>query len=61
MLEGSMDLDQAFDNICSETSRFAKRQMTWLRAQKDIHWLDLPSDTAAEDIIYLLKSAVQRA
>ncbi len=60
MMDEGLEKDEAFENICKETSRFAKRQMTWLRSQKDIHWMDLPNDSVVEDMIHLLKSTVQR-
>jgi len=28
------------ENIKMETRRYAKRQLTWFRKYKDIHWLD---------------------
>ena len=38
--------------MCEQLSlaikRFAKRQMTWFRRDKDIHWLDMRNDPAAE-------------
>ena len=38
--------------MCEQLSlaikRFAKRQMTWFRRDKEIHWLDMRSDPAAE-------------
>ena len=38
--------------MCEQLSlaikRFAKRQMTWFRRDKDIRWLDMRGDPAAE-------------
>ena len=38
--------------MCEQLSlaikRFAKRQMTWFRRDKEIHWLDMSGDPAAE-------------
>lgn len=53
-LDGDITLDGAIDLIKRDTKRFAKRQMTWLRADKDIRWYSLPEDldrvmNAAED------------
>ncbi len=37
-LDGSDDLVAAVESTKTETIRFAKRQMTWLRAERDISW-----------------------
>ena len=38
--------------MCAELSaaikRFAKRQMTWFKRDREIHWLDMHGDPAAE-------------
>ncbi|MFD0794964.1 tRNA (adenosine(37)-N6)-dimethylallyltransferase MiaA [Mucilaginibacter litoreus] len=38
--EGKISLDAAVDLIKQNTRRFAKRQLTWFRKDKDIIWLD---------------------
>lgn len=43
-LEGALDFDRAVELIKRDTKRFAKRQMTWLRADKEIEWFDIPGD-----------------
>jgi tRNA dimethylallyltransferase len=37
-LDGSVSIDEAIEKICVNTRRYAKRQMTWFRKDKDIHW-----------------------
>ena len=57
-LSGDMDFLQAVDLIKRNTRRFAKRQMTWFRAEKDVHWHHIESEgdliglaeTMAEDL-----------
>jgi tRNA dimethylallyltransferase len=39
-LKGEWTLNKAVDMIKQNTRHYAKRQMTWLRRQQDIHWLD---------------------
>ena len=34
-------LDEAVEKLKMETRRYAKRQLTWFRRNKDIHWLDI--------------------
>ncbi len=38
-----MSLEQAVENIKQETRHFAKRQLTWFRAESRIQWIDLGS------------------
>jgi tRNA dimethylallyltransferase len=47
-------LAEATELIKRETRRFAKRQLTWFRREKDLHWIDLETNgkilAAAEKI-----------
>lgn len=38
--ENKLTFDQAVEKIKTNTRRYAKRQMTWFRKDKDIHWFD---------------------
>ena len=38
-LRGEMTMEQALDKIKQESRRYAKRQLTWFRRNKDIHWI----------------------
>ena len=38
-IKGDCSLDEAKDRLKKHTRHFAKRQMTWFRADKRIHWL----------------------
>lgn len=40
-LEGQASWEQSVEKIKQETRRFAKRQMTWFRKNKDIIWLEV--------------------
>jgi tRNA dimethylallyltransferase len=60
VIDGSLEMSEARDKIITETSRFAKRQMTWFRAQQDIHYIDMPDDQALDKIIHLLNSSVNQ-
>lgn len=47
-LKGKMTREEAIDLVKKRTRNFAKRQLTWFRAMKDIVWFDMtPSDDAA--------------
>lgn len=39
-LEGRMTRHQAVEKIQQATRNFAKRQITWFRREKDVHWLE---------------------
>jgi tRNA dimethylallyltransferase len=38
-LEGELTLEQAIESACLNTRRYAKRQWTWFRRDREIHWL----------------------
>lgn len=38
--DGDMTLPEAIEKIKTNTRRYAKRQMTWFRRDKDIHWFE---------------------
>ncbi|WP_211747880.1 tRNA (adenosine(37)-N6)-dimethylallyltransferase MiaA [Paenibacillus sp. Marseille-Q4541] len=44
-LQGGVPLETAVDELKRDTRRFAKRQLSWFRHMKDIHWVDM-TDTA---------------
>ena len=43
-LDGDISLEEAVELIKRDTKRFAKRQMTWLRKDNEIKWLELDED-----------------
>ena len=43
-LDGEYDLDRAIELIQQNTRHYAKRQMTWFRRDKEIHWLNAHDD-----------------
>lgn len=40
VVEGKMALDEAVAETQRRTRAYAKRQMTWLRAERNVHWVD---------------------
>lgn len=56
-LEGRWNLDEATRLIQRDTRRYAKRQLTWLRADSDIVWVN-PDDKP--DIINTVMAFMQR-
>ncbi len=39
-IDGKTDLEQTIENIKRDTRHYAKRQMTWFKADKEIKWID---------------------
>jgi len=56
-LDGSTSLEQAVAEIKKNTRRFAKRQETWFKKDKDINWFEF--DTRAEDIVDFVESRIK--
>jgi tRNA dimethylallyltransferase len=46
-LEGAVALENAVAQIQQSTRRFAKRQLTWFRRERDVQWLEGFGDEAA--------------
>ena len=46
--EGNESLEVCVERIKQETRRYAKRQMTWFKRNKEIHWLYLDEMTTEE-------------
>ena len=47
-LEGECSLEEAVALIKRDTRRFAKRQLTWFRRERDVIWINKP-DFAYDD------------
>ena len=54
-LSGTCTLDEAVEDIKRGTRRYAKRQLTWLRADERVRWLDATKPTAvlADEVLAL--------
>jgi len=49
--EGHVTLDEAIENIKMNTRRFAKRQMTWFKKDKDTKWFDYKDTQQIKDYV----------
>lgn len=58
-INGEMTLEEAVDNLKRETRRYAKRQLTWFRKNKEIKWFYVDChdsfDSVAADAIKMSK------
>lgn len=50
-LDGECSLEDALYKIKRDTRRFAKRQLTWFRRERNIIWIDKPSFKYDDQII----------
>ena len=55
-IQGNMSLAEASDAIKTATRHYAKRQLTWLRRNENIHWL-YPDNERYEDNEHLISDA----
>ena len=50
-LAGDMSIEEAADQVRQSSRRYAKRQLTWFRRNKNIHWLVRHPGQGAEEIL----------
>ncbi len=53
-LDGESSLDEAIEAAVVATRQLAKRQMTWMRRELDLHLLEVPADGLTERCIDLI-------
>ena len=58
-LEGSLSLEECLENLKRQTRRYAKRQITWLKRDQRIHWLD-PSAMDFDSLVKQAKQVLQK-
>lgn len=49
-LDGVLTQDQAIEQTIQLTNRYARRQMSWFRRDKRVHWLDATADLQAQAV-----------
>ena len=58
-LAGRETVEQAADQVRQSSRRYAKRQLTWFRRNKAMHWLIRRSETTEADIFRSARQIVQ--
>ena len=53
-IDGEISFNECVDNIKKNTRHYAKRQLTWFRAEKDMEWFDI--STGAETALGRISS-----
>lgn len=57
-LRGEMSMAQAVETVKRESRRYAKRQLTWLRRDDRIRWIELDSSTTMEEVLRQARAIV---
>jgi tRNA dimethylallyltransferase len=52
-LEGRISMEEAINQIQQNTRRYAKRQMTWIRNQEKVYWINPEVDI--EELVLTIK------
>lgn len=52
-LKGETDFEAASNLLKQNTRRYAKRQISWFNANKDIHWFDIEKESLANMLKYI--------
>lgn len=55
--DGETSLEEAIELVKRNTRRYAKRQLTWLRKEKDLHWIK--AGTEIDQVVELVKNKLQ--
>lgn len=58
-LDGQCTIAEAADEVRKASRHYAKRQLTWLRRNKNIHWLTRESQTTGEEIIATARQIIR--
>ncbi len=58
-LEGKETVEAAADSVRQSSRRYAKRQLTWFRRNKAIHWLIRGDKTSGEEIFRSARQIIQ--
>lgn len=59
-LDGACTLEEAVTVLKRDTRHFAKRQITWFKRERDVHWLNLPDfDNDRERLLEYVINEVQ--
>ena len=60
-LEGSCSIEEAADQVRQSSRRYAKRQLTWFRRNKAIHWLIRKKDASGDEILSAARQIINES
>ncbi len=58
-LNGEMTIEQAADDVRKFSRHYAKRQLTWFRRNKQIHWLTRETTEGSDEIIRRARQVIR--
>ena len=58
-LDGHCTMEEAADAVRQASRRYAKRQLTWFRRNKDMHWLTRHEGEGADEIIAKARQVIR--
>ena len=58
-LEGHCTVEEAADEVRKASRHYAKRQLTWLRRNKNIHWITRDAQTTGDEIIAMARQSIR--
>ena len=58
-LKGRIAIEEAAEEVKKASRHYAKRQLTWFKRNKSIHWLTRTEDTSAEEILNRARQLIQ--
>jgi len=60
-LRGECTLEEAADQVRQSSRHYAKRQLTWLRRNKKIHWLTRETGQSSEEILEKARQLIRES
>ena len=58
-MAGRISIDEAADQVRQSSRRYAKRQLTWFRRNKEMHWLVRENGRGPEEILARARQLIQ--
>ena len=58
-LQGHISIEEAADQVRQSSRHYAKRQLTWFRRNRDIHWLTREPGMGTEEILHMARQVLQ--
>jgi tRNA dimethylallyltransferase len=58
-LQGHISIEEAADQVRQSSRHYAKRQLTWFRRNRDIHWLTREPGMGMDEILQMARQVLQ--
>ena len=58
-LDGLCTMEEAADEVRKSSRHYAKRQLTWFRRNKNIHWITRATGESTEEIINRARQVIR--